>query len=386
MKKTLSLITPLYRTKRRFLMELIDGLKAQANDIELVLINDSPTDHVLQFSIDELLATYKFIRYYPNPSNLGLFLAYRNGFMHATGQYCCILDHDDIINVSAICPYLRSHPEADMVYTNEYKYYDGHPEEKIIFEKPEFDVLSTISYFYTHHITIWHTDVLQRALRKRTDLQTYHFAFDIYALFMYMREYSGTMNVLHYSEPVYGWRIHENSTAANLNQKPIGFLERLKLIEEQLRYFGEDPIVWIHPKVGYIGEFKTLSVSDKTGMPMALADCEAWFLAGCDGEGDYELKPIGCNAAVLGQQVPFWYKVLSHTPLNYLHHFNADAFFLPVYSLQETLDPCGMCHAMTDVPFISQSAKITQKTQGLLLRRKGIDSSPSALLMKSLEN
>ena len=179
--KKLSIITPLYNTPRVYLTDVLNSVKEYTDQVELVLVNDSPNNIRLKAYLNNLDGSH--IKVIHNPKNLGIFGAYYNGFLSASGEYCCILDHDDIFDPVHVLEAIDKRP--DIIYTDEYKFegrtYDKQM-HKIYFQKPDFDILSTVFYLYTHHVTVLRTKIVRQQLIRYTTPGKYTSIFDIHYL------------------------------------------------------------------------------------------------------------------------------------------------------------------------------------------------------------
>lgn len=258
----LSFITPLYATSPKYFNDLIECFSRVAtnrNKIQWVLVNDQPANPQIADLIrcaKECLKNVDVVEV-TNPSNLGIFRAYYQGFKAASGDYCTILDHDDVLDVGYLASY-RFPDNCDFVYSNEYKFSDE-SKNKDIFEKPNFDPLSILFYFYTHHVSLFKTAVVNKILSSLDGdfFETDYFysissAFDLWLLSQYLLEIFPYGESVHFIEkPIYGWRIHVNSTAHSIEQKPINSLARLLIFERFFQEYGQDPLAKINPEAPY---------------------------------------------------------------------------------------------------------------------------------------
>lgn len=112
-----SVLTPLYNTDPVQLREMIDSVLAQTyKDFELLLLNDSPDNRVL----DEIIRGYSDsrIRYLRNERNLGISKSRNILIKEARGEYLAVCDHDDISLQNRFekeVAFLDSHPEVGVV-------------------------------------------------------------------------------------------------------------------------------------------------------------------------------------------------------------------------------------------------------------------------------
>lgn len=351
--KKLSIITPLYNTPPKFLDDVIASVSDCGDDIELVLVNDSPKNLELSRQLEQI-EQMPFVRIIKNERNLGIFRAYYNGFLGATGEYCCILDHDDVFNPRNVLREIEKKP--DMIYTNEYKYRDNPSQKRVVIEKymkPDFDVLSAVFYLYTHHVTVLKTKIIQDQLRRHRDMGQYTSVFDIHMALEYIDAFVGKdMKVIRIPSEDYGWRVHEDSTAYRLDQKLTGYFERVRKTDEFLRRFGETPLLRIDEEIGYlvVGEF--LSLHDMSGYPMRLEE----FSARLKAEGVFRGKELCISWEGKGlsdKTAKFYHSLLTRIPARYLLAQYAFPIIIPEKDAMKALDPENMKLHVPNVPFLS---------------------------------
>jgi glycosyltransferase involved in cell wall biosynthesis len=276
-RKILSLITPLYNTPINYLEELKEQLTPYSEQIEWVLVNDSPFNQGLVSYVEKLKTDHKFIKVHTNKKNLGIYESYVAGYELASGDYCGILDHDDHMDLKAVLAYLEKEDDYDLLYSNEYKFDERHKFD--YFDKPELDILSTAFYFYSHHITLMKTAIVKRVIKERS-LGKYSSIFDICLMLDYINEFRNSdIKVVHIDSFSYGWRVHQNSTALNIDQKPTAHMERIIKTEEFFKSFGETPIVSIDQSIQYLVCSEFFSGHDLYNIPLTnnREVIEKWF-------------------------------------------------------------------------------------------------------------
>lgn len=351
--KKLSIITPLYNTPRVYLTDVLNSVKEYTDQVELVLVNDSPNNIRLKAYLNNLDGSH--VKVIHNPKNLGIFGAYYNGFLSASGEYCCILDHDDIFDPIHVLEAIDKRP--DIIYTDEYKFegraYDKQM-HKIYFQKPDFDILSTVFYLYTHHVTVLRTKIVRQQLIRYTTPGKYTSIFDIHYLLEYIKAFAGQpMNVCHVPESDYGWRIHGNSTASNLAQKPSGYFERLKKVEEFFRFFGETPLLSIDPQIGYLVDGEFFSLWDQIHYPLKLD----MFTEQLEKKKKFEgpkLTILLEDGGYSSSDISHFFEMLKRIPANYLLRQSIFPLRIPKRKDMARVDPSNWKLQCFNVPFISK--------------------------------
>lgn len=341
--KKLSVITPLYNTKIEFLQDLENCLRPYQEEIEWILVNDSPDNSELRKNLEYLKVSGKVI--VTNDRNRGIFYAYYQGYMKATSPYCCILDHDDIFNPKNVLDKLDG--DWDLVYTDEYKFDQKGNRE--VYHKPDFDMLSSVFYFYTHHVTVMRTNIIQNAICKKGVSGDYTSIFDIHLMLEYMACFvEKDMKVLHIKSADYGWRIHDESTAKNLNQKLAGYFEREQKVEEFLKEQGETPLLNIHKAIGYLIEGCFLSAYDKYKIPLKFNEFKNFIHLESENSVFYKKN----QKENFLEEDKYFFNVILRTPFCYLEKMKAEYYFFPIRNLCEKIGKTNYVHHIKDVPFI----------------------------------
>ena len=108
-------------------------------DIEIIVVDDSPEDYALRESVKEAVLSKKTvrpetaIRYIPHEKNRGACAARNTGLMNAEGEYVAYLDDDDEWlrkKLEFQCEALKDHPDAALIFGIGKKVYeDGSPNE-----------------------------------------------------------------------------------------------------------------------------------------------------------------------------------------------------------------------------------------------------------------
>jgi GT2 family glycosyltransferase len=234
---TISVLVPLYNTPRRYLTELVDSLAAQLYpNWELCLADDaSPEPSVLKLA-RKFAARDSRIRVIALESNGGISRATNAALEVASGEFCALLDHDDLLSPDAllhVAEALQSHPATDWVYTDE---------DKIDDDGNHFDVQlkggwspeMALTHNYTHHLTVIRSEVLRQVGGLRSDFDG---AQDL-DLFLRVAEVVDSANIRHLPFVCYHWRAHQGSTASRGDQKSYIFKSARRAIEEALERRG----------------------------------------------------------------------------------------------------------------------------------------------------
>lgn len=227
-----SILTPLYNTDKRFLMEMLASVKAQTYaNWELCLADGSDQEHDY---VEQICRQYakkdKRILYKKSKDNKGISGNTNECFSMATGDYISFLDHDDLLTPDALYETMQAICEhsADFIYSDEDKtneetseYYEPH-------FKPDFapDFLRANNYichFVSVRREIVHTIGLLDPLLDGA--QDFDFV---------LRAVEQAENILHIPKILYHWRAHRASTAANFGAKDYAIEAGIMAINRHL--------------------------------------------------------------------------------------------------------------------------------------------------------
>jgi glycosyltransferase involved in cell wall biosynthesis len=234
-KPLISVITPVFNTPVQRLEEAIESVLAQAyENWELMLIDDGSSDAELLRALPGLAARDCRITLKILGKHEGISAASNEGLGLARGEWITFLDHDDVIEPDAlfqIVKILQTHPDADLIYSDEDKLGD-HGFEAPLF-KPDWSPDFLLSYNYLGHLTAVRGDIVRKAGGFRSQFDS---AQD-YDLFF--RVIEQTRRIHHIPRILYHWRRSESSSAISIRQKPEQLEASRLAIEDHLKRRGE---------------------------------------------------------------------------------------------------------------------------------------------------
>lgn len=240
-KPLISLITPVFDTPVQWLEEAIESVLAQAyENWELVLIDDGSSDADLLRALPVLAARDRRIILKSLGKHEGISAALNQGLALARGEWVGFLDHDDVIEPDAvfqIVKLLQTHPDADLIYSDEDKLGEDGVEAPLF--KPDWSPDFFLSYNYVGHLTAVRRDIVQRAGGFRSQFDS---AQD-YDLFF--RVIDQTRRIHHIPRILYHWRRSESSSAISVRQKPEQLEASRLAIEDHLKRRGESAHVGV---------------------------------------------------------------------------------------------------------------------------------------------
>lgn len=234
-----SIIVPAYETQKNYLTALIDSCVGQTySNWELVIADGSRTDIV-----KETVSGYNDNRiiYIKLEENGGIADNTNKAIEHATGQYCGLLDHDDMLTPDALYEmvkmigdkYIENGIMPTLVYSDEdkcdttgTKFYDPH-------FKLDFNLDLLLTNNYICHFMAVETQTLKRLqIRKEYDgSQDFDLILRVVSSLL-LKEKEGQSaigtnymekSIAHVPKILYHWRCHENSTADNPQSKMYAY-------------------------------------------------------------------------------------------------------------------------------------------------------------------
>ena len=226
----ISILVPAYETQEVYMSALIDSCIGQTYaNWELVIADGSATDIVKKTVDTDQDARIRYVRL---EGNDGIAENTNRAIEIATGDYCGLLDHDDLLTADALYEMARAvqaHRPV-LAYSDEDKcdesgrhFYDPH-------FKLDFNLDLLLTNNYVCHFMVVRSDVLKKMqVRKEYDgSQDYDIILRVVGnRLMKEKENNGTEPVerfiVHVPKVLYHWRCHENSTADNPQSKMYAY-------------------------------------------------------------------------------------------------------------------------------------------------------------------
>jgi GT2 family glycosyltransferase len=231
----ISIITPVFDTSVPWLEEAVESVLAQAyENWELLLIDDGSSASDLLNALPALAARHRRITLARLEEHKGISAASNHGLGLARGEWATFLDHDDVLEPDAlfqIFRLLQTHPDADLIYSDEDKLAENGCDGPLF--KPDWSPDFLLSYNYIGHLTAVRREIVQKVGGFRSEFD----GAQDYDLFLRVSEQSDRIH--HIPRVLYHWRRSEASSAISVRQKP-GQLDASRLaIEDHLKRRGE---------------------------------------------------------------------------------------------------------------------------------------------------
>ena len=229
---TISIITPVYNSESQWLRKCIESVRKQMYPHwELCLADDASTEGHVGSILREYSQLDRRIKVVFSETNQGTSHASNRALALATGDFVGLLDHDDELapdTLSEVVKLLQSHPEADIVYTDEDKLdSDGLRSEP--FFKPDWSPEYLLSCMYTGHFSVYRKQWVD-------DVGGFRTAYDgsqDYDLMLRVAE--RTDNVFHIPRILYHWRKTAGSAAGSTSAKPYAYRAAKKALADRLK-------------------------------------------------------------------------------------------------------------------------------------------------------
>lgn len=232
-----SILVPVYETNPDFLRAMIDSVLSQSYEgFELILADASKTN-----GPGEVISSYndERIKYIRLAENKGISANTNEAVEKASGDYCVLCDHDDLLTPDALYEIAASIIKGKangktpvLVYTDE----DKCDRDATSFFDPNikwnFNLDMLLSNNYICHITVLKTEYMKELkLREGFDgAQDYDLVLRTVGKLLEEDE-NPEKFIYHVNKVLYHWRCHEESTALNPQSKDYAYEAGLRALQ-----------------------------------------------------------------------------------------------------------------------------------------------------------
>ncbi len=231
-----SILVPLYNTPKNFLVDMIESVQNQTySNWQLCLADGSDSEHSYVGEYVKSLDDSR-ISYVKLTENKGISENTNACIVLASGDYIALFDHDDLLHPSALFKMMKviCEKDADFIYTDEVTFVGKNPKNIVIHNyKPDFSPDTLRSYNYICHFSAFSKELLKKAGDRFNSEFDGSQDYD-----MILRLTEKAENICHISEPLYFWRSHKASVAADVSAKPYVIESAKKALKAHLDRIG----------------------------------------------------------------------------------------------------------------------------------------------------
>jgi len=236
-KPSISILLPVYNTEARWLHEVIDSVIAQTyENWELCIADDkSPAPHVREI-LDQYVAADARIKVVYRENNGHISAATNSALDLATGEFCALLDHDDLLPVHAlyhVAKALNEHPETDLIFSDEDKI-DSEGKRFDPYFKSDWNPDLFLSHNCVSHLGVYRTRILREIDGFKEELYGSQ-DWDMALRFILK---TTPDRIYHIPRVLYHWRYLDSSTSKTIESKPYAVTAGKRAIEQYLAATG----------------------------------------------------------------------------------------------------------------------------------------------------
>ena len=224
---TITIIMPVYNTRRDWLIEALDSVMGQwSAGWELICVDDGSTQPHVRALLDAARHRDPRVRVIYLPSNVGIGRAVNLGIEAAQGDYVAFMDHDDVLEPDAVHKLAKAAltTGAELIYSDEVLVGEDMELVLEVRARPAFSYDYYLSHPYFVHMVAVRT-ALARALKGWDEQLTISNDIDFV-----LRVIERAVTVAHVPAVLYRWRTHTASTghrkASEVMETMTGILNR----------------------------------------------------------------------------------------------------------------------------------------------------------------
>lgn len=229
----ISVIMPTYNPDIQHLRAAIESVLNQLyTRLELCIADDASTRPEVRQTIEAYARRDPRVKFVTREKNGHISAASNSALSLATGEFVALLDQDDLLAdyaLAAIAKAIEATPDAGLIYSDEDKINDSGQRFDPHF-KPDWNAFLLRSQNYICHLTVIRRSVVEELGGFRLG---YEGAQD-HDLVLRCTEQLRDDQIVHIPLVLYHWRVHEASTAQNLDSKPYAQINGCKTIQEHL--------------------------------------------------------------------------------------------------------------------------------------------------------
>ncbi len=233
----ISILVPVFNPDPKLLAAAIASVKAQNyGNWELCLADDASIDPETRPLLETLSAGDPRIRVAWREQNGHIAAASNSALAIATGEWCALLDQDDLLADDALAwtaIETAAHPDAQLIYSDEDKI-NSQGARFDPFFKPDWNPELFLGQNYLNHLGVYRTELL----RELGGFRDGYAGSQDYDLALRFSEKLPSDQIRHIPRILYHWRAVSGSLAAAIDAKPSAKEGARRAIAEHLRRRG----------------------------------------------------------------------------------------------------------------------------------------------------
>lgn len=235
-RPTISILVPVYNPRPAFLEAALRSALAQVYPHwELCIADDASTDAEVRRLLEHFAAADPRVKIVYRPSNGNISAATNSALELATGEFCALLDHDDLLSPDALFQNvlaINRHRDIDLLYSDE-DMVDEHDWFHEPHFKPQWSPDKLLSNNYITHLAVIRTALLREVGGLRVGLE----GAQDHDLVLRITE--RTQRIRHIPRVLYHWRRHAGSTAQSMMAKPYALTAAFTALSDALERRGQ---------------------------------------------------------------------------------------------------------------------------------------------------
>ncbi len=232
-----SILLPVYNAQLGWLAEAIDSVRAQTYPRwELCIADDASTEPGVRSFLKAKANAEARIRLVFRPANGHIAACSNSALALATGEWCGLLDQDDVLAehaLSLVAREVNSHPAARLIYSDEdFLHTDGTRSNPFL--KPDWNPELFLGQNYINHFGLYRTDLLRTIGGFREGFE----GSQDYDLALRCIEQLRPAQIRHIPRVLYHWRMVPGSLAEVRDAKPYAKDAARRALTEHLQRRG----------------------------------------------------------------------------------------------------------------------------------------------------
>ncbi|MBA3606961.1 MAG: glycosyltransferase [Chthoniobacterales bacterium] len=219
MTPLISVLVPVYNPDLKFLEEAIASVRGQSHeDWELCVADDGSTDPQTRPFLEEMERRDARFRIVFREANGGIAACSNSALALARGQWCALLDQDDLLAENALAEVAREiahQPDAGLIYSDE-DFLDPTGAHINPFFKPDWNQELFLGQNYLNHLGVYRTNLLREIGGFREGFE----GSQDYDLALRCSEHLRADQIRHIPRILYHWRMVTGSLADQPDAKP----------------------------------------------------------------------------------------------------------------------------------------------------------------------